>query len=213
MDEIDFGHKAEKKELDHLMDEVETLLIARRKRRERIEKLSKTFTENLFQALQSAVYELRKKGLTELGEPRLIDHPAGGGKHALQIPIEDWGIIFVPLSGAARPNIRDEAQIPGAAFKEICGRIAVFIGSDPDEESFYDFLILADGAWFAWGYGWPRQDSTMDNTDFTLLAYALINSFVKDIFVTWRTRSQTTLSSAMDARKRVYAFGLPGDEV
>jgi hypothetical protein len=119
----------------------------------------------------------------------------------------------VPLTGVARPNIRDEAQIPAFAFKEICGRIAVFIGSDPDQESFYDFLILADGSWFAWGYGWPRQDATLENTDFTLLAYALLNSFIKDIFVTWRTRGMTTLGDAMDARKRVYAFGLPGDEV
>ena len=121
-------------------------------------------------------------------------------------------VSFVPLVGAARPNIRDEAQIAGASFKQICGRIAVFIGSEPDEESFYDFIILPDGSWFAWGYGWPRQDSTIDETDFTLLAYGLLNSFVKDIFVTWRARRDTTLGMAMDARKRSYVFGLPGDE-
>ena len=88
----------------------------------------------------------------------------------------------------------------------------MFIGSDPSEESFYDILILPDGSWFAWGYGWPRQDSTIEDTDFKLLAYELLGSFIKDIFVTWRTRGETTLSDAMDARRRSYVFGLPGDE-
>ncbi len=112
----------------------------------------------------------------------------------------------------ARPHIRDEAQLPGIAFQQICGRIAVFIGNEPSEEAFYDFLILSDGSWFAWGYGWPRQASTIEETDFDMLAYALLNSFIKDIFVTWRPRRETTLGAAMDARRRAYVFGLPGDE-
>jgi hypothetical protein len=200
-------------ELQRMIEEMETVLGQRRQRRERVIKHTQEFASRLFKGLQTAAYELRKRGLEEIGEPRLLDHPAGNGRHALQVPIEDWSIIFVPLVGAARPNIRDEAQIPGVAFKEICGRVAVFIGSEPQAESFYDFLILSDGSWFAWGYGWPRQDSTMDNTDFELLAYALLRSFVTDIFVTWRTRRDTRLNEAMDARKRAYIFGLPGDEV
>jgi hypothetical protein len=210
----DFGlENRQKSELEYTIEELQRIVLERRKQRDHVTNLTKKFADNLFNALHSAVLDLRERGLAELGEPRLVDHPAGGGRRALQIPIEDWNIIFVPLVGAARPNIRDEAQIHGAAFKQICGRIAVFIGSEPTEESFYDMIILPDGSWFAWGYGWPRQDSTMEDTDFTLLAYALLNSFVKDIFVTWRPRRDTTLGVAMDARKRAYVFGLPGDEV
>ena len=94
MDEIDFGHKPQKKELDLLTEEVEGLLTQRRKRREKIDDLTRTFTDSLFQALQTAVYDLRKRGLTELGEPRLIDHPAGGGRRALQIPYRGLGHHF-----------------------------------------------------------------------------------------------------------------------
>jgi hypothetical protein len=203
--------RQEPKTHERLVAEMEIVLKDRRSRRQRIIELTKVFTELLFQGLQTAVLDLRQRGLTELGEPRLVDHPAGG-RRALQIPIEDWSIMFVPLVGVARPNLRDEAQIPPMAFKELCGRIAVFIGSDAERRAFYDFLILADGAWFAWGYGWPRQDATMDNTDFNELAYELLNSFIQDIFVTWRTRDETTLGAAMDARNRVYNYGLPGDE-
>jgi hypothetical protein len=203
----------QKKQLDYTIEELERVLLERRKQREHVASLTRNFCDRLFTALQTSVLEMRSRGLNELGEPRFIDHPAGGGRRALQIPIEDWGIIFVPLIGAARPNIRDEAQIAGSNFKQVCGRIAVFMGNEPNEESFYDFIILPDGSWFAWGYGWPRQDSTIEDTDFTLLAYGLLNSFVKDIFVTWRPRRETTLGMAMDARKRAYVFGLPGDEV
>jgi hypothetical protein len=202
----------QKKQLDYTIAELERIVLERRKQRDFVGGLTKNFSERLFTAIQAAVVEMRQRGLNELGEPRLIDHPAGGGRRALQVPIEDWGIIFVPLVGAARPNIRDEAQIAGSNFKQICGRIAVFMGNEPDEESFYDFIILPDGSWFAWGYGWPRQDSTIEDTDFKLLAYALLNSFVKDIYVTWRARRDTTLGTAMDARKRAYVFGLPGDD-
>lgn len=210
LEQHDLEHR-KKKSHERLVKEVETVLMARRSRRERILELTQSFTEQLFQGLQTAVYDLRQRGLTELGEPRLIDHPAGS-RRALQINIEDWTIIFVPLVGVARPNLRDEAQIPPLAFKELCGRIAVFIGSDPEQEAFFDFLILSDGSWFAWGYGWPRQDDTMDHTDFNELAYELLNSFIQDIFVTWRTRNETTLGAALDARRRAYNYGLPGDE-
>ena len=192
--------------------EIETIILERRKQREYVRKQTAEFTEQLFNALKVAAIEIREKGLSEIGEPRLIDHPAGGGRRALQIPIEDWSVIFVPLVGLARPNGRDEAQFAGTFFKQIAGRIAVFIGNEPETNSFFDFLILPNGAWFGWGYGWPRQASTIEETDFKLLAYGLLTSFIKDIFSTWRPRAETTLGSAMDARKRAYLFGLPGDE-
>ncbi len=197
---------------DEAYKTLETILLQRRSQRSYLQQQTVAFTEALFGALQSAILDCRARGLTELGEPRLIDHPAGGSRRALQISIEDWSVIFVPLVGTAWPNARDEAQIPGAAFKELCGRIAVFIGSEPDSPSFYDFLILPNGSWFAWGYGWPRQASTLEETDFKMLAYELLASFVKDIHTTWRTRATTPLGVAMDARKRAYVFGLPGDE-
>lgn len=208
----DFQTRDSEKATDHAFKTLSTILTQRRQQRAFLQQQTGAFTEALFGALQTAVLECREKGLTELGEPRLIDHPAGGGRRALQISIEDWSVIFVPLTGTAWPNPRDEAQLPGAAFKELCGRIAVFIGSEPETPSFYDFLILPNGSWFAWGYGWPRQASTLEDTNFMALAYELLASFVRDIHTTWRTRAATPLGTAMDARKRAYVFGLPGDE-
>ena len=37
-------------------------------------------------------------------------------------------------------------------------------------------MILPNGAWFGWGYGWPRQASTIEETDFKLLSYGLLNT-------------------------------------
>lgn len=203
----------QQQEVTKAQNEIESIITERRKQRDFVRKQTADFTEQLFNALKVAVYEIREKGLNEIGEPRLIDHPAGAGRRALQIPIEDWSVIFVPLVGLARPNMRDEAQIPNFFFKQIAGRLAVFISNEPEANSFFDFLILPNGAWFGWGYGWPRQASTIEETDFKLLAYGLLTSFIKDIFSTWRPRSDTTLGSAMDARKRAYLFGLPGDEL
>ena len=202
----------QKTEIQKVQSDMETVLSERRKQREYVRQQTQQFADSLFNALQAVAYECREKGLTEIGEPRLIDHPAGGGKRGLQIPIEDWSVIFVQLVGVSRPNIRDEAQVPGYFFKQPAGRIAVFIGNEPETTSFYDFLILANGSWFAWGYGWPKKAETIGETDFKILAYSLLSSFVKDIFTTWRTRDDTTLSYAMDARKRAFIFGLPGDE-
>lgn len=199
-------------EFEQTFTELATIIQTRRRQRDFVQEKTALFVNLLFSALQEVIYDCRQRGLTELAEPRLIDHPASGGRRALQIGIEDWGVIFVPLVGIARPNLRDEAQIPPVAFKQISGRIAVFIGSDQASTAFYDFLILNNGAWFAWGYGWPRQASTIEETDFKLLALNLLTSFVKDIFITWRVRDETTLADAMDARRRAYNFGLPGDE-
>ena len=65
-------------------------------------------------------------------------------------------IIFVPMLSFARPNPADEARIPPIQFKELCGRIAVFLTDDPQGKAFYDFIIFQDESWFAWGYGWPK---------------------------------------------------------
>jgi hypothetical protein len=170
------------------------------------------FTNRLFSAIESVLGAMVAAEVPGLGKSRRLVHPAGGGREGLQVFIEDWSIIFIPLPGLARPNILDEARIPPVQFKEGCGRIGVFLGDDPDANAFYDFLIFQDGSWFAWGYGWPKQQSDIDSTDFEGLALELIDSFVKDIFVVWQSREQTALGTALDAKKRAYTFGLPGEE-
>lgn len=212
-DEFDSLSPSREKLAQQALQDIEGVILDRRKQRQFVQQQTNEFVRELFSALHAVVVECRERGLSELGEPRYIEHPAGGARRALQIPIEDWSVIFVPLVGTARPNIRDEAQIPGTFFKQISGRVAVFIGSEPESDAFYDFLVLPNGAWFAWGYGWPRQASTIADTDFKMLAYSLLSSFIRDIFTTWRARADTTLGAAMDARRRAYLFGLPGDEV
>ena len=210
---VDFNSHAKAKRAEHdekSFQQLEKVLLSRRDQRAYLNQQTEEFADALFAALQQVVYECRERGLTELGEPRLLDHPAGAGRRALQIPIEDWSVLFVPLVGTAWPNARDEAQIPGVSFKELCGRIALFIGSEPDAPSFFDILILSNGSWFAWGYGWPKQAATLEDTNFKSLAYELLASFIRDIHTTWRTRGNTVLGAAMDARKRAYTFGLPG---
>jgi hypothetical protein len=214
------GWKIVRKALDYTIEELERIVLERRKQREYVGNLTKNFSDRLFTAIQTAVVELRRRGLNELGEPRLIDHPAGGGRRALQVPIEDWGIIFVPLVGAARPNIRDEAQI-GPISSAICGRIAVFMGNEARRSRSNDYSFAR---WFLvlWGYGWPRQGSTIEHR-FTLLAYALLNSFVKDIFrdlapaattlgTRWTPANAPTSSACRAMRLRVSINGslLPG---
>jgi hypothetical protein len=172
----------------------------------------KEFSDRLFSALESILETMQASGIPGVGKYRRLVHPAGSGREGFQLFIEDWSIIFVPLLGHARPNILDEARIPGAQFKEPCGRIAVFLTDDPNGNAFYDFLIFQDGSWFAWGYGWPKQQSDLESTDFEALALELVHSFIKDIFVTWHTRDATPLSTALDAKKRCYVFGLPGED-
>jgi hypothetical protein len=190
-----------------------------RRQRTRIEQLLQEFTEKLYAGFENAVEIALKEGVAGLYKPRRIPHPFGGWRQALQLPIEDWFVIIVPLVGAARPNVRDEARLPNTRFKELSGRIALFIGDEPTGESFYDFLIFSDASWFAWGYGWPRMADAIAATDFDYLAFELLASFVKDIRTTWRVRRSkgtaegtTQLQHALDAKKRVYTFGLPGDE-
>lgn len=203
----------QKTNADKAFEAIEKNLAERRKQRENAKKHTQHFADELFKALQEVAKECQAKGIKEIGTPRLIDHPAIAGKHALNLPIEDWNIVFVPLAGAARPNVRDEAQIAQVAFKRTCGRIAAFIGNDPNTNAFYDFIILPSGGWFAWGYGWPLQADTMEDTDFHTLALELLSRFTADIFTTWRVRGDTSLSAVMDKQKRAYDFGLPGDEL
>lgn len=101
-----------------------------RKQREQIEKLLQEFTEKLYAGFEHAVEVALKAGVKGLYKPRRLPHPAGGWRQALQLPIEDWFVVIVPLVGAARPNVRDEARLPNARFKELSGRIALFIGDE-----------------------------------------------------------------------------------
>jgi hypothetical protein len=196
-------------------------LTARKEKREAIEALMEQFCKQLYSGFESAVAQTTATGVPGLGKPRRIPHPSGDWRQALQVFIEDWSVIIVPLVGSAWPNPRDEARITPYRFKEPCGRIAVFIGDDPNAESFYDFLVFSDGYWFAWGYGWPRTNDDMTNTDFDTMALELLVSFVKDIHATWRPRRVikldiqpvgTHLSQSLDAKKRAYNWGLPGEE-
>jgi hypothetical protein len=170
------------------------------------------FSTRLFLALERMLTVLQEQGVQGLGKSRRLVHPAGAGREGLQIFIEDWSIIFVPLLGFARPNAADEARIPPIQFKELSARIAVFLTDDPQGRAFYDFIIFQDGSWFAWGYGWPKQQSDIESTDFESLALELLSSFVKDIYTTWGTRGDTSLAVALDPKRQPFSFGLPGEE-
>ncbi|NLX10870.1 MAG: hypothetical protein GXY36_14555 [Chloroflexi bacterium] len=199
-------------ERHRFLETIDQLMRHRAEAQVRLNNNLKEFSARLFAALENVLNEVAASGTPGLGKPRRLVHPAGGGREALQIFIEDWSIIFVPLLGIARPNVADEARVPPGQFKELCARIAVFLTDDPDGDAFYDFIIFQDGSWFAWGYGWPKQQDDIESTDFNALAVDLIHSFIKDIFVTWNTRSNTPLATAMDARKRAYVYGLPGED-
>ncbi len=195
-----------------LLGQLNTLMTQRTETTTALEKLVKDFSDRLYSAFERVLDELSTFGVPGIGRSRRLVHPAGGGYEGFQIFIEDWSIIFVPLRGFARPSVVDEARITSAQFKEPCGRIAVFLNDDPKGEAFYDFIIFSDRSWFAWGYGWPRQQADIEHTDFDALALELIHSFVKDIYLVWHPRGATTLSNALDTKHRAYLFGLPGDE-
>jgi hypothetical protein len=184
----------------------------RKQQRDHIERLLKEFSAHLYTSIERGIQITTAQGIPGFGKPRRIPHPSGDWRQALQIYIEDWSVIFVPLLGIAWPNPRDEARIATAKFKEPCGRMAAFWADEPSETSFYDFLVFADGSWFAWGYGWPRTQDTIESTDFDTMAVDLLTSFVHDIHTTWRPRSETTLSQSLDAKRRAYRFGRPGEE-
>jgi len=202
---MDSEHQAE------ILGALRQLMAARASTRMRLDELTQEFAARLFTGLARALDELETQGIPGLGKYRRLKVP-DGSREAFQIFVEDWSILFVPLSGTARPNALDEARISGAQFKEPAGRIAAFLSDDPQASAFYDFLIFRDGAWFAWGYGWPRQQDDIEHTDFEALAWELIYSFAKDIFTTWQVRAETTLGAALDKKRRAWTLGLPGDE-
>jgi hypothetical protein len=205
---------------EHPLNQLKKEMEIRVGQRLRVETLMEKFTQRLYEAFEKSIADATASGIPGFGKPRRIPHPAGDWRQALQIFIEDWSVIVVPLIGAAWPNPRDEARIPTVKFKEECGRIAMFLGDDPNGEAFYDFLIFSDGSWFAWGFGWPRVADDIEQTHFDTMSSELLTNFVKDIHVTWRPRRLlaegpllgTTLSASLDAKKRVYTFGLPGEE-
>jgi len=177
-----------------------------------IERSLHDFTTRLHTAFENAVETAIQQGAPSLAKPRRIPHPSGDWRQALQLFVEDFSVIIVPMTGVAWPNPRDEARIQPARFKEPAGRIAFFWGDDPTETSFYDFLIFPDGMWFAWGYGWPRTQDAIDYTDFETMAYELLTSFVRDIHSTWRPRAETPLGMALDPKRHAYRLGRPGEE-
>lgn len=182
---------------------------------QRLEFLLKTFTERLYAGFEEAIQTVQAEGIRNIAKPRYLAHPAGGEwRRVMQLGIEDWRILIVPLVGYAWPNLKDEAMIPGSAFKEPCARIAFFLmqQDDPETQAFYDVIILLNASWFAWGYGWPKQQDDVERTNFTALALDMLASFIKDIHLTWGTRDTTTLAKAMDPKRRAYIFGLPGDD-
>ena len=186
----------------------------RQKDFERLEFLLKTFTERLYAGFEEAIQTVQAEGIPNIAKPRYLSHPAGEWRRVMQLGIEDWRILIVPLVGYAWPNLKDEAMIPGSFFKESCARIAFFLmqQDDPETQAFYDVIILLNASWFAWGYGWPKQQDDVERTNFTILTLDMLASFIKDIHLKWGTRDTTTLSKAMDPKRRAYVFGLPGDE-
>ncbi len=196
------------------LQEIKTVMQRRQQDSERLEQLLELFTERLYRGFEDAIALINEAGVTSIAKPRYLKHPIGGWRRVMQINIEDWRILLVPLVGSAWPNINDEAMIPGSAFKEPCARVAFFLmqEDDPKATAFYDAIILLSGAWFAWGYGWPKQQDSVELTNFTNLSLDLLSSFVTDIHLTWAVRSETLLADAMDPRRRTYHFGLPGSE-
>lgn len=194
---------------------IQEALETNKRDRERLEHLLKVYTSGLYQGFDEAVSLLHETtGLTAIQKPRRLAHPAGGWRSIMQIPINDWYIVIVPLVGSAWPNMNDEAMIPGSAFKEPCARIAFFLMQmdNPQATAFYDVIILLNSSWFAWGYGWPKQRDDVESTNFTTLALDMLSSFAKDIHLSWEPRAKTTLADASSAKRRAYEFGLPGDE-
>ncbi|HLY26112.1 MAG TPA: hypothetical protein VKQ72_07220 [Aggregatilineales bacterium] len=206
-------------ESQQAFDALRAELTNRSEQRQQIEQLMEKFTGHLYEAFERVIAYATSEGIASFGKPQRVAHPAGGWRQVMRILIEDWSVVIVPLIGSAWPNPRDEARINSSKFKELCGRIALFLGDDPNTESFYDFLIFADGSWFAWGFGWPRIADDIDSTDFNRMAIELLTNFVRDIHATWRPRrvaaisgTGTLLNQSMDAKKRVYNLGLPGEE-
>src|SRR3954463_3899124 len=95
----------------HPINELKNELTRRVGEREQVEHVMQLFTQRLFDSLEAAIAQILAMGIPGLSKPRRIPHPAGDWRQAMQIFIEDWSVIIVPLAGAAWPNPRDEARI------------------------------------------------------------------------------------------------------
>jgi hypothetical protein len=202
----------DEKERHDLLTEMANAMQSRQQERDEVRQKVAEFTEKLFAGLEKAAKHARDAGIIAYGLPKRLPHPAGNGLTILQLFIEDWKVVLVPMVGAARPALKDEAQVPAAKFKEVTGRIVAYIGDNPSTPAFYDFLIFGDNSWFAWGYGWPRQSDDIANTDFEQLGYELLLSFGRDIYKVWSTRAETMLKTVVDKATPAYEFRVLRDE-
>jgi hypothetical protein len=200
------------KDRQDILNEMANAMQQRQKQRDQIRQQVIEFTEKLFDGLENAATQARQAEILAYGPPKRLPHPAAQELSILQLFIEDWKVVLVPMIGAARPAFKDEAQIPGAKFKELSGRIVVYIGDNPSTGAFYDFLIFTDHSWFAWGYGWPRQSDDIDHTDFEQLGFELLLSFGRDIYKVWSTRAETQLKMVVDKTNPAYEFRVLRDD-
>lgn len=65
------------RQVEQALQDIEHVLLERRQQRQFVLKQTTLFVTELFNALQVVVHECRERGLTELGEPRLIEHQIG----------------------------------------------------------------------------------------------------------------------------------------
>src|SRR3989442_14815689 len=72
-------------------------LTVRAQQRSTIEQLMEKFTDRLYDGFERAIAQTTAEGIPGLSKPRRIPHPAGDWRQALQIFIEDWSVIVVPL--------------------------------------------------------------------------------------------------------------------
>lgn len=202
----------DEKDRQDVLKEIASAMQYRQKERELVRHKLTEFTDKLFAGLESAALHANQAGIHAYGQTKRMPHPAGNGLTILQLLIEDWKVVLVPMVGAARPAFKDEAQIPAAKFKEMTGRIVAYIGDNPNNSAFYDFLVFADNSWFAWGYGWPRQSDDIENTDFEQLGFELLLSFGRDIYKVWSTRAETQLKTVVDKTAPAYEFRVLRDD-
>src|SRR5690349_162366 len=109
---------------EQLIKEMQQTMQHRSEFREQIQNALKNFTNSLFTSLEQDVVVAQQSRIQAFNTPRRLVHPGGNGLSILQLFIEDWSIVLVPLTGVARPALKDEAQVPGSRLKEPTGRIA-----------------------------------------------------------------------------------------
>ena len=103
---------------ESLLPTLKQELLARKKQRDALDLVMRDFTPRLFDAFEESIRQATELGAPNFGKPRRIAHPAGDWRQALQIYIEDWSVIFVPLVGSAWPPFFNKA-IAEAQHKNI----------------------------------------------------------------------------------------------